>query len=163
MKQIQIVSRETQLVSCFKCLRLAQTIHPRRRDLVRCTRISSVSTYLGKYSLPRESEIRTAISTLYSKQKAGAAAAASSAEGTEDVGDLAKRGRKSPLPPIMLEFIDAQIGAGKTTSAVLQQVRQEFGGEIRAVGQEQNFVTDAQIKNRCNNAKNSNKTKQLVT
>jgi hypothetical protein len=84
--------------------------------------------HLGKYSIPSESEIRVAISTLYGKQKAGGAAG-SSAEGTEEVGDLGKRGRKSPLPPIVLEFIDAQIGAGKTTSAVLQQVRQEFGGE----------------------------------
>jgi hypothetical protein len=159
MKQIQIVSRETQLVSCFKCLRLAQTIHPRRRDLVRCTRISSVSTYLGKYSLPRESEIRTAISTLYSKQKAGAAAAASSAEGTEDVGDLGKRGRKSVLPPGVLDFIDAQVGAGEETSAILKSVRLEFGQQIRAIGSGESFVTDNQIKNRCNNLKSSKKSK----
>jgi hypothetical protein len=115
--------------------------------------------HVGKYSLPRESEIRTAIGTLYSKQKAGAAAAASSAEGTEDVGDLGKRGRKSMLPHVVLDFIDAQVSAGEETSAILKNVRQKFGQQIRAIGSGESFVTDNQIKNRCNNLKSSKKSK----
>ncbi len=58
------------------------------------------------------------------------------------MGDLGKRGRKSVLPPVVLDFIDAQVSAGEETSALLKNVRQEFGQEIRAIGSGESFIAD---------------------
>ena len=58
-----------------------------------------------------------------------------------------------------LDFIDAQVGAGEETSAILKSVRLEFGQQIRAIGSGESFVTDNQIKNRCNYLKSSKKSK----
>jgi hypothetical protein len=113
----------------------------------------------GKYSIPSESEIRTAISTLFQRQKTSGV---DIAEVTEDGIGQGKRGRKSAIPPDVLEFIDAHVGQENTTNAVLKLVRQKYGQQIRAVGPEENFVTDAQIKNRCNNIKSSLKAKVVL-
>ena len=83
-------------------------------------------------------------------------------EVTEDGTSQGKRGRKSAIPPDVLEFIDAHAGHENTTIPVLQLVRQRYAQQIRAVGPEENFVTDAQIKNRCNNMKSSLKAKLVI-
>jgi hypothetical protein len=85
------------------------------------------------------------------------------AQVTEDGIGQGKRGRKSAIPPDVLEFIDAHVGQeNTTTNAVLQLVRQKYRQQIRAVGPEENFVMDAQIKNRCNNIKSSLKAKLVL-
>lgn len=123
--------------------------------------------YPDRFSLPAENEIRTEISKLFKaakdKKAAGSTAAPTAAGSSSSSSSAAlprKRGRKSKIPPDVLDHISTllQESPNAMPTDAVKSVRERFGQSIKASDGGPD-VTDGQIKNRWNSLKTTKKPK----
>jgi hypothetical protein len=104
--------------------------------------------YPGRYSMPSESEIRSAIGGLVAAQKSKKNEGDDDDEGGDDADTATatgQRGRKSKLPKLIQEHLEQlACDANLKPAAACASVREKFGTEIEAT--DKSRVTDPQLK-----------------